>query len=124
MRQFTTILGQEIDKPVAHVERVVTGMSRYQFTFANPGDRDMARHAQHPRITEDVVTTLGSVAGVRDLLLSSQEVHSVAILLRGEVRPFFQEHLTSHYLLERSISTDADEFEKQFGIKPTPDTNQ
>lgn len=110
MRKFMSILGLVIDKPVAHTQRKLGATSRYEFEFCSKEDEELARSARRPLIGEDVVTSLGSVAGVRRLLHPEQDVHSLALLLRGHVNPEYQKGLTDHYLLVRDIPTDKDEF--------------
>ncbi len=73
-------------------------------------DKELATSAQLPVIGEDVVTTLGSVAAMRALLKPSQNVHSLAMLLRGTVIPKYQTGLVDHYLVKRKIPNDKDEF--------------
>lgn len=113
MRQFMTQLGNEIGKPVANASRKPDATSKYDFVFSSPADEELALLADKPLIGEDIVTTLGSVAGLRRLLRPDQSVHSLAILLRGIVSPVYQEGLTDHYLLVRDIPTDKDEFKRQ-----------
>jgi hypothetical protein len=78
--------------------------------FASAEDETLALEAEAPVIGEDIVTTLGSVAGMRKLLRPEQTVHSLAMLLRGTVNPTYQAGLVDHYLLVREIPTDKDEF--------------
>jgi hypothetical protein len=113
MRQFITILGQELSIPVAHTRRKPGATTKYDFMFSSKQDKDLALAAKRPRIGEDVITTLGSVAGLRSLLGSEQDVHSLGILLRGEVRPEYQRGLSDHYLLKKFIPTDAREFDRR-----------
>jgi hypothetical protein len=110
MRKFMTILGRELNKDVAHSLRNPGSSSRYDFIFKSITDKDLAISAKHPLIGEDIVSTLGSVAGMRKLLKPEQEVHSLAMLLRGTVNPKYRAGLVDHYLLERNIPTDKDEF--------------
>jgi hypothetical protein len=110
MRAFVTQLGQELEKPVAQTQRRPDSSSKYDFIFRTEEDRDLATSAQLPLIGEDVVTTLGSVAALRSLLGPNQDVHSLALLLRGSVNPTYRVGLTDHYLLERMIPTDKDQF--------------
>ena len=117
MRQFVTILGQELDKPVVGVRRKPGATSKYDFVFESAGDKEMAHAAKAPVIGEDIVTTLGSVAGVRNLLRPEQSVHSLAILLRGNVDPVCQTSLTDHYLLVREIPTDKEAFKRSLEEK-------
>lgn len=112
MRQFMTTLGNELGKPVADTIRKPGAVSRYDFVFASPEDEELAHSAQQVVIGEDIVSTLGSVAGVRKLLKPEQHVDSLSILLRGTVNPEFQEGLTDHYLLVRQIPTDKDVFRR------------
>lgn len=115
MRKFMSILGLVVDKPVAHTQRMLGANSRYEFEFCSKEDEELARSARRLLIGEDVVTSLGSVAGVRRLLQPEQDVHSLALLLRGHVNPAYQKGLTDHYLLVRDIPTDNDEFQRRIG---------
>ncbi len=111
MRPFMRVLSLVMNKPLAHVVRKLETKSRYDFMFASEEDEKLAFSAKRLLIGEDVVTSLGSVAGVRQLLPAEQEVHSLALLLRGSVRDEYKKMLTSdNYLLEREIPTDKDEF--------------
>lgn len=112
MRKFVTILGNELDKPVAKTIRKPGSTSKYDFIFESQTDKDLALASEKPVICEDVVSTLGSVAAIRSLLRPEQNVHSLAMLLRGTVNPEYQVDLTDHYLLERKIPTDKDEFRR------------
>lgn len=113
MKIFMQKLGRDLDKPVVLAERDRSSASRYAFIFSSVADRELALNAEHPLIGEDIVTTLGSVAGLRKLLPPDQDVHSLAILLRGQVNPDYQIGLTDHYLLTRQIPTDKEEFYRQ-----------
>lgn len=115
MRQFVTMLGNEneLDKPVIGAIRKPGAVSKYDFVFASAEDEELAKTAKAPVICEDIVTTLGSVAGMRRLLRPEQTVHSLAMLLRGTVNPDYQEGLVDHYLLRRGIPTDKDEFRRR-----------
>jgi hypothetical protein len=79
MRNFIGRLGNELGKPVAHTDKKPGAISKYDFIFRTPKDEDLASSAERPLIGEDVVTTLGSVAGLRKLLRAGQSVHSLAI---------------------------------------------
>jgi hypothetical protein len=113
MREFTVTLGNELGKPVARTVRKPDAATKYDFMFETAGDEYLAHAAEMPVITEDVVTTLGSAAAMRRLLRPDQTVHSLAMLLRGTINPAFQEGLVDHYLLERHIPTDKDEFHRR-----------
>lgn len=112
-REFTTMLGDRLGKPIAHTIRKPNAVSRYDFAFRSPDDELLAREAERPFIGEDIVTTLGSVAGVRRLLRPEQTAHSLAMLLRGTVNPVYQTGLTDHYLLQREIPLDKVEFQRR-----------
>lgn len=112
MRRFMKLLGGELGKPVAEATRKPGAISKYDFMFRTPEDAEIARAAQAPVIGEDVVTTLGSVAGLRKLLRPEQAVHSLAMLLRGRVTPAYRAGLVDHYLLEQEIPTDKDAFRR------------
>ena len=88
-------------------------VSKYDFIFETPEDQKLARSAETPLIGEDIVTTLGSVAALRRLLPPEQSVHSLAMLLRGSVKPEYRTALEDHYLLTREIPTDKDEFKRR-----------
>ncbi len=109
MRNFTNILGHEMGLLVAQTKRV-DGGGRYDFNFIDHSDKDLALGAKHPRIIEDVVTSLGSVAGIARLLDDRQDIHSLAILQRGAVNPLHQKNLIDHYLIKRFIPNDKAEF--------------
>lgn len=113
MRQFMTILGNELEKPVVGARRKTGASSKYEFEFMTASDQELAHAAQTPLIGEDIVSTLGSIAGMRSLLREDQAVHSLAILLRGTVNPIYQRGLKDHYLLTRIIPTDKNEFKRR-----------
>ena len=113
MKEFMLELGRKLDKPVVSAIRDKKSASRYAFLFNSEEDRDLAINAESPLIGEDIVTTLGSVAGLRSLLPAEQDVHSLAILLRGHVEEIYLNGLTDHYLLTREIPTDKAEFHRQ-----------
>lgn len=108
--KFMKIIGRELDIPVVGAIRHPMGRTRYDFMFETRADEELALAAEQPTIGEDVVTTLGSVDGIRRLLKPEQNVHSLAMLLRDEVNPEYRVGLTDHYLLERRIPLDAEEF--------------
>ena len=54
------------------------------------------------------VTQLG-----KELQKPEQPVHSLAMLLRGSVKPEYRTALEDHYLLTREIPTDKDEFKRR-----------
>jgi len=112
MRQFVTLLGKELDKPVVGAKRRPGAISKYDFVYESDADEEIALKSKAPVIGEDIVTTLGSVAGIRKLLRPEQPVHSLAMLLRGTVNPVYQEGLVDHYLLKRKIPTDKNEFKR------------
>ncbi len=111
-RKLITDLGAGLGIDVAHTERKPDATSRYEFRFSSPTDEALARAALRPRIGEDVVSTLGSVAGVRSLLLPDQDVHVLAMLGRdpGGINEDYAAGMTVHYLLQRYISPNAEEF--------------
>ncbi len=117
MRNFTNVLGREMGKRVAQTERNPNSGSRYDFCFATPQDKQLALTAKRPRILEDVVTTAGSIDGIVQLLRrGQQDIHSLALLLRGHVNTEYQLGLTDHYLVERQIPLDQGEF--MAGLEP------
>lgn len=113
MRKFVTLLGDELGIPVVATNKKPGATSKYEFVFASEADAVLATSAQRPVICEDVVTTLGSVAGIRALLRPKQDVHSLTILLRGTALPEYKVGLTDHYLLQREIPTDKYEFRRR-----------
>jgi hypothetical protein len=110
MRKFMIMIGHDMRKSVVGVRRIPNATSKYDFEFLAERDKECAQAAISPLIGEDIVTTLGSVAAVRSLLLPDQEVHSLALLLRGTVDPNYQKGLIDHYLLKKEIPTDKYEF--------------
>ena len=95
--------------PFIELERVPGG-AKQDFQFLNLRDKKRALDAHSPRIYEDVVTTLSSIAGVVRLLNPSlQDIHSFAIWRRGEVKPQYAEGVTQHYLVEEPIETHSPE---------------
>jgi hypothetical protein len=113
MRDFVTMLGEELNKPVAHTRRREGSVSRTDFVYSSPADQELALAAENPWIGEDVVTKLGSTAAVRAMLRPEQDVHSLAILRRCSVDPANETNLVTHYLVERDIPTDKDEFTRR-----------
>lgn len=111
MRQFAVLLGEELDKRVAKARKIEG--ARYKFEFESEQDDRLANEAEAPFIVEDIVTTLGSIAGMRSLLTTDKPVHSLAMLLRGTVNPEYRAGLVDHYLLEREIPTDKVEFRRR-----------
>ena len=92
-----------VDVPIAHLERVPEG-ARQDFRFCTGFDKELALSAQSPRIYEDVVSTLSSIAGVVRLLKPEhQDIHSLAIWRRGETREKYKLGFTDHYLIEEEI---------------------
>lgn len=124
-KKFTHLLGGLTDKDVVDVERSPRSKSRYDFRFATEEGKEQAQSAQRPVICEDIVSTLGSVAGVRGLFLPDQDVHSVAQLLRGEVNPDYQEGLADHYLSRQdmALKITAAEVHDRFGFWPVSQRN-
>lgn len=114
MRDFVTALAVSLDKPIAHTKRRPGATTKYDFEFASPDDEELACAARKSWIGEDVVSTLGSIAALRALLPPDQDVHSLAILRRGVTRPSYRKGLTDHYLLERTIPLDADQFKEMY----------
>jgi len=112
MRQFVTLLGKEMNKPVIDAVRTPGATSKYDFMFQTPEDEERALAARVPVIGEDIVSTLGSVAAMRKLLSPDQPVHSLSILLRDTVDPAYQAGLTDHYLVTREIPTDKEDFRR------------
>jgi orotate phosphoribosyltransferase len=110
MKDFTHQLGDILGTPVVDADKTDV---RYHFKFRTERDQEVALNAQRPVILEDIVSTLGSVAGMRALLWSDQDVHSLAMLLRGQVNEEFRKGLVDHYLLAREIPKDKEEFKRR-----------
>ncbi len=113
MRKFINVLGERLEKPVAHTIRRPGATSKYDFAFKSQEDKELAYSAERPFIGEDVVTTLGSVAALRKLLPVDRTAHSLAMLLRGQVNEENRDGIVDHYLLAREIPMDKDEFRRQ-----------
>lgn len=126
MRKFVNLLGGWMGVLVSQVERTPKSASRYDFRFPCEADKITAHTAVNPRIVEDVVSTLGSVAGVRRLLLPGQNVHAVSYLLRGSVNPDYESGLSYHTLVRRDIplGMTAPEFYRGFGFWPVANTRK
>jgi orotate phosphoribosyltransferase len=99
-----------VKSPIARLERVPGG-AKQDFRFATPADAALAKKARTIRIYEDVVTTLSSIAGVVKLLDPiQQQIDSLSIWRRGEVKADYRRGLTDHYLIEDVMpSFSADE---------------
>jgi orotate phosphoribosyltransferase len=90
--------------PIARLERVPGG-AKQDYRFTTPADRTLALSAKSPRIYEDVVSTLSSIAGVVRLLdPSRQDIHALAIWRRGRVRDHYRRGVTDHYLVEEAVT--------------------
>lgn len=113
MHDFVQRVGRELNKSVAYTRRRPNSTSRYDFEFSSAFDKELATAAEKLVIGEDVVSTLGSVAAIRSLLLPTAAVHSLAILRRGEVAPEYRKGLIDHYLVSKLIPKDKDEFNRQ-----------
>lgn len=108
MKDFTTVLGEVLKIPVAHTEKI-PGV-RYGFRFSSEEDKRLALAADRPVIMEDVISTAGSIAGVRALLDPEQDVHALALLTRGDFDPLYAEDTAIHHLVNRYIPKDKDAF--------------
>ncbi|MBI4101089.1 hypothetical protein HY441_01280 [Candidatus Microgenomates bacterium] len=101
---FGNFLSKALQIPLARLERPPLARSRYEFRFVSGEDAMLARQADHPRIVEDVVTTLGSVAGVVNLLDPDQQnIEAVIVWRRGEVNSAYSNGFRQHYLVEQHI---------------------
>jgi hypothetical protein len=114
-------------KDIAHAHRIPGG-DRHSFMFDSDEDADLARGAEHATLLDDVTTTGSSQAAMRLMLQADQDVHALSILLRGTLLPKFlgkrgEYPLTFHFLAERQVPLDADEFAKTFGFEPVPDVS-
>jgi len=99
-----------VQVPVIELERVPGG-AKQDFRFLSEADAEQVRTVRSVRIYEDVVTTLSSIAGVVRLLdPNRQDIHSLAIWRRGEVKPAYKLGVQDHYLHEELIPvfTEAD----------------
>jgi hypothetical protein len=113
MRDAAIILAFELRKPVAHARKHRRG-DRITVTPASDEDRELMWSALRPRIVEDVVTTLGTVAAVAGIFDPvSQDIASLAYLRRGRVDPANRQNLVDHYLVERDIPTGKYTFRAQ-----------
>lgn len=93
--------------PLARLERIPGG-AKQDFRFASPADQTLALGAKSPRIYEDVVSTLSSIAGVARLLdPGRQDIHSLAIWRRGRVREHYRRGIADHYLVEEPVTNFA-----------------
>jgi hypothetical protein len=117
-KRFITELGKELGKPVAHTIRNPSAPphDRYNFTYQSLADKELLLAAKNPFVGEDVISTLGSVAGVGKLFRPEQQIHALGMLLRGTVNPMYRlgsdgnQRIFDDYLLERFIPLDKDEF--------------
>ncbi len=92
-----------VKAPIAKLERVPGGQKQ-DFRFVSKEDEQLAKQADTIIIYEDVVTTLSSIAGVVRLLSPlKQDIYSMAIWRRGEVKPKYQEGVSDHYLVEEMM---------------------
>ncbi len=102
-RLFGESLSKKLGVPLAELRRIQGG-SRYDFKFATGNDKKLALAAKHPRIIEDVVTTLGSVAAVARLLdWRKQDVQALAIWRRGAIDPKYARYMKASYLIEKPL---------------------
>lgn len=117
MRDFSYLIEEAMTVPVAHTKRKPGATSKYEYVYTSPQDRELAQSANRPRIAEDIVSTLGSVAGTRRLLRPHQDVHSLSMLARNPsgINPDYRMGLVDHYLLERHIPTTKTEFDQRLG---------
>lgn len=89
---------------LSKLERIPGG-AKQDFRFVSPTDQALAISAKAPRIYEDVVSTLSSIAGVVRLLdPTRQDIHSLAIWRRGQVRAHYRQGVTDHYLVEEAVT--------------------
>lgn len=97
------------DRPLVKLERVPNG-ARQDYRFCTEADRLLAQSSKSPRIVEDVVSTLSSIAGVVKLLdPENQDIHSLAVWRRGKVRKIYGVGVTDHYLVEEEVPIYAPE---------------
>jgi len=92
-----------VKAPIAMLERVPGG-KKQDFRFVSKQDEQVAKQASRIIIYEDVVTTLSSIAGVVKLLKPlKQDINSLAIWRRGEVKPKYRRGIKDHYLVEEVL---------------------
>ena len=117
VRQFTHDLATETGIDVVHTELIDPKNKRRGYKFYSEQDRQKAINAKHPKIIEDVVTTLGSVARLRALLPVDRTVHVLVMLLRGQIESKNCSGITTHYLLKREIPTTSKELAEKFATE-------
>ena len=94
------VMSGRVKAPMAMLERIPGG-KKQDFRFVSKEDEELTKKANTIIIYEDVVTTLSSIAGVVRLLSPvQQDIHSMAIWRRGNVKPHYQEGVSDHYLVE------------------------
>jgi orotate phosphoribosyltransferase len=103
-QRLADAVGEMSGLPVVQLERV-SGGAKQDFRYVSSKDKELALSARAPRIIEDVVTTLSSVAGVVRLLHTEQDIQSLAIWRRGEVKPQYQRGVSDYYLVEEPIAS-------------------
>lgn len=92
-----------VEAPIAMLERIPGG-GKKDFRFVSKEDEQLAIQANSIVIYEDVVTTLSSIAGVVKLFNPlKQDIHSLAIWRRGEVKPKYRRGIKDHYLVEEVL---------------------
>lgn len=100
-------IGRSNGLPVVKLERIPGG-TKQDFRFCGDRDRKLALAAKSPRIYEDVVTTLSSIAGVVRLLNPElQSIHSLAIWRRGATKLQYRRGLSDYYLIEEDLPSYA-----------------
>ncbi|MDQ5943843.1 MAG: orotate phosphoribosyltransferase [Patescibacteria group bacterium] len=92
-----------VKAPIAMLERIPGG-KKQDFRFVSKEDEQLVMQANSIVIYEDVVTTLSSIAGVVKLLKPlKQDIHSLAIWRRGEVKSKYHQGIKDHYLVEEIL---------------------
>jgi len=102
-QRLAEVIAKKTGIPLIRLERIPGG-AKQDFRFTTPTDQRRALSAKSPRIYEDVVTTLSSVAGVVKLLdPAHQDIHAVAIWRRGQVKEQYAVGVKDHYLVEEIL---------------------
>lgn len=97
------VRSSRVNAPIAMLERVPGG-KKQDFRFVSKEDEQLAIQANYVIIYEDVVTTLSSIAGVVKLLNPlKQDIYSLAIWRRGDVKSKYKEGVKDHYLVEEIL---------------------
>lgn len=93
-----------LNLPLAYLERP----QKYLYMIASPEDEKKILKAERPMIFDDVVTTLGQMGRVAELVKNHkpdiEEIRGVAVWLRGDEHPDYKNLFNSiDYLIEEKI---------------------